>query len=64
MALSMWDTLHHTIGWEVVEESMEPLIYVRKSRHGTAVGFRIGHTFPLHLLVVTLFCSHCIAELH
>ena len=63
MALSIWDTLCH-IGWEVVEENMDPLTYLRKPRHGTAVDFRIAHTFPLHLLVVSLFCSHCTAEIH
>lgn len=64
MALSIWDTLCHTVGWEVVEERVGLLTYVRKSRHGTAVGFRIAHALPLRLLVVSLLCSHCTVEVH
>lgn len=55
MALGLWDKLSHIIGWEVMEESMDPLTFVRKSKHGTAIDFRIAYTF--HPLVVRLFCS-------
>lgn len=60
IALRVCDTLCHTVLFGIAEESIDLLVWVRKSRHKTAVGFRIAHTLPL---LVVLYFSQAVTYL-